>query len=373
MAAEGAPRVRVHLVNVSECNGGDLQMVAAAALGLERRLGPLALRLNGRPIDDVRRLVIDSPPTSGLQRILERWRRSLMRRLRAPARLIRRGDLVLDANGYRHGGIWPQAHLDRDLELAATVARAKARLVLLPKSYGPFDAASGPRFARLVAGSALAYARDAESLRLAAPWTTALRARPDFTIEAAALDEIGDPGADVLLVPNTKLVERGLFPDCPAYADFLDSVARSPGLAGQRVAVLFHDAGDRERLAPLLAERGLGCHFFGNPLHTKAAIGRARLVIASRYHGMIGALTQGVPCLVIGWTHKYAGFLDHYGLREALLVAAPTLAALAEREQWLAEPGNRAAVEAALAAGNRHLAAEAAALWDEIAALARPG
>lgn len=48
----------------------------------------------------------------------------------------------------------------------------------------------------------------------------------------------------------------------------------------------------------------------------RALIGRCDLFVASRFHAMVSSLAQGVPTLVIGWSHKYREVLDMFGLAE---------------------------------------------------------
>ena len=46
----------------------------------------------------------------------------------------------------------------------------------------------------------------------------------------------------------------------------------------------------------------------------RAYIGKSRVLVASRFHAMIGALEQKVPVLLVGWSHKYQEVLDMFGL-----------------------------------------------------------
>jgi colanic acid/amylovoran biosynthesis protein len=41
------------------------------------------------------------------------------------------------------------------------------------------------------------------------------------------------------------------------------------------------------------------------PRHLKAVIGAADLVVGSRFHAVVGSLSQGVPTITLGWAHKY--------------------------------------------------------------------
>lgn len=46
----------------------------------------------------------------------------------------------------------------------------------------------------------------------------------------------------------------------------------------------------------------------------RAYIGKCRVLVASRFHSMIGSLEQKVPVLLVGWSHKYQEVLDMFEL-----------------------------------------------------------
>ncbi|MGD9559473.1 MAG: polysaccharide pyruvyl transferase family protein [Oscillospiraceae bacterium] len=50
------------------------------------------------------------------------------------------------------------------------------------------------------------------------------------------------------------------------------------------------------------------------PEKIRALIARCRLLVAARFHAMIGALEKGVPTLLVGWSHKYKEVLDMFEL-----------------------------------------------------------
>ena len=56
-----------------------------------------------------------------------------------------------------------------------------------------------------------------------------------------------------------------------------------------------------------------------DPLVLKGIIGSSKLVISSRYHGLINALYQSVPVIATGWTHKYEALMNEYGLGDYMI------------------------------------------------------
>ncbi|MCR5792101.1 MAG: Coenzyme F420 hydrogenase/dehydrogenase, beta subunit C-terminal domain [Lachnospiraceae bacterium] len=46
----------------------------------------------------------------------------------------------------------------------------------------------------------------------------------------------------------------------------------------------------------------------------RSYIGKCQVLVASRFHAMIGSLEQKVPVLLVGWSHKYQEVLDMFGL-----------------------------------------------------------
>jgi polysaccharide pyruvyl transferase WcaK-like protein len=50
----------------------------------------------------------------------------------------------------------------------------------------------------------------------------------------------------------------------------------------------------------------------------KAVLGACDAVVSSRYHSLVAALSMGVPCLAVGWHHKYQELFRLFGLDEWL-------------------------------------------------------
>ena len=51
----------------------------------------------------------------------------------------------------------------------------------------------------------------------------------------------------------------------------------------------------------------------------KGIVGQCDLVVSARYHTMIAALSQGIPCMAIGWHFKYAEVMKLFGQERYVL------------------------------------------------------
>jgi polysaccharide pyruvyl transferase WcaK-like protein len=106
------------------------------------------------------------------------------------------------------------------------------------------------------------------------------------------------------------------------------------------------------------------------PTELRAVISSGALLVTSRFHAMISALTERTPLLVIGWSHKYAEVLTPFGLADLALAyddltgAEPILdrteKLLARRDELAITIGER--LPGALAAAGSNFDALAAAL-----------
>jgi Polysaccharide pyruvyl transferase len=249
-------------------------------------------------------------------------------------------EAVLDASGFAFGD---QLGVRRSRQFAGDVRRWKRQgktVVLLPQAFGPFETAEVREAFRPVVGLAdLIFARDVESLRHLEGLGGAagrLRVAPDFTTLVAGsvgMDDACEAGTDyksvlrgdggrACIVPNHRMVEKTPGGERERYVPFLACCVEEARNVGLEPFVLLHDAEvDRELVGPLQKAVGgeLRVESAADPRVLKGTLGEADVVIGSRFHALVGALSQGVPCIGAGWSHKYQMLFDDYECPENLL------------------------------------------------------
>jgi colanic acid/amylovoran biosynthesis protein len=56
-----------------------------------------------------------------------------------------------------------------------------------------------------------------------------------------------------------------------------------------------------------------------DPRRLKAVLSGAKLIVGSRFHSIVGALSSSVPCIALGWAHKYQAIMEDFGVAELMV------------------------------------------------------
>ena len=235
-------------------------------------------------------------------------------------------DGLLDISGIRFGDASSDTAGTNFIRLARYYRRRSKPVILLPQMLGPFQKPrSAELFRRLLVEATLVFARDRQSYDHARGLVGAdpkLKLAPDITVFCEVPQSQGREDAYGCIVPNARMLDRGQAAWGSTYADLLVAAAQTMIEAGLRPIVLVHSVEGSED-NPLAAQvvRRVGperceMRIADDPLETKAFIGNAKLIVASRYHSIVSALSSGVPAIVMGWAHKYDTLLQEFGVPE---------------------------------------------------------
>lgn len=264
-------------------------------------------------------------------------------------------DVVLDVSGFRYTNKFGTAALN-DARLAACAAvymRSRGGgYVFMPQAWGPFDGLGREYEAFLrqaVQASVLACVRDGRSeeyLKAFIGCESQIERCPDIAFRFEGLgpergrDFLALAGLDtsrpvIGIVPNMQVYSRVSGPramDHPYVRGLRQIVADLLANTPAGIVLMPHSMGDGVK--PEHDDRRL-CEWISSGIteggrvvtllddlsaaELKGVIGACELLIGSRFHSLVAALSQRVPVVAIGWSHKYSELLELFGMRDALL------------------------------------------------------
>ena len=309
-------------------------------------------------------------------RILERMPASVRRTATfIPPRNI---DILLDASGFGYGDFWGLDKLQRRLtDRLASWKTVDNKAILLPQALGPFK---GPGMAEAFRRAAerldLIYVRDAASIAFVEDvldGQAAVRRAPDFTnlLQPGLPPRLEDLRGASYVIPNEKMVAGKGDAGHARYLAFLADTVGAMRASGREPMLLLHEGRNDHRLAAALNARldtPLPVVDEPDALVTKALIGAADLIVSSRFHGLVSALSAGVPALACGWSHKYRELMTDYGCADEMVDLE------GEGDTHLAvaaflERARNSAFRTSIADHAKQEKAKSRAMWDEVIAV----
>lgn len=245
--------------------------------------------------------------------------------------IYRNTDLLIDVSGYAIGSNWESKVCNDYLDCIEHALAYGIPVYLMPQSFGPFDytGAAGKaiddRTRRLFPQIKHIFAREQEGydalisrygltnvtltrdMVLASriqDYSPALRKKIEWS-----LPEI--PENSMCLIPNVRVGDNGV-----NEIEKLYCAAVEAGLAqGLTVYITYHSTQDKALCASLkaafadcdrvvLLDRDHSCIEFNE------LVKKFRFVVASRFHAIVHALKNGVPCVALGWAVKYTELMN---------------------------------------------------------------
>ncbi|GGH41200.1 polysaccharide pyruvyl transferase family protein [Microbacterium album] len=233
-------------------------------------------------------------------------------------------DAVLDASGFAYSDSFGARRSRREALYGRRWQKRGVPKVMLPQAFGPFSDVTTRRWAREVLEQAtIVFARDSVSAEHVASLnlSTDVRVAPDFTIGLAPSATPSDfKGSFAAVVPNAKMITSGTVEHAPYVATLAGYIAAATA-AGLEPVLVVHEAGDAALAEEVRAQKPARIYTSPSPRVLKAALGRADAVVSSRFHAVVGGLSQGVPTLALGWSHKYRELLADFGVSDWIVRA----------------------------------------------------
>ncbi len=232
-------------------------------------------------------------------------------------------DLIIDASGFAYADFWGSKVVEYKLgDFINDKYKKDTKLILLPQAFGPFnDIHLKNTFQKIVEKATLIFARDIKSYNYlidAYGVRDNIKLFPDFTNILDVGEAIKYSEGNICIIPNSKMLVGGEN-DKKNYYDFLIKIIEK---FNKNVYFLIHEGIDDIKIANEvneLLETKIPIVIEDSPIVIKRRIKSSKFVVTSRYHGLISALSQGIPCLTTSWSHKYLMVLEDYNLKDCLI------------------------------------------------------
>lgn len=234
-------------------------------------------------------------------------------------------DCFIDASGFAYGDQWTYRMSRYSAKLASISKKKDKPYILMPQAFGPFNNDSNRNWTKkLVDNSRIVFSRDTTSYKEidSLKCATEHYKSPDITINHSrvTIDNI-EAENKVCIIPNEKV-----FSDSRSditkieYLAALEFIIENLAAKNIQTLILNHEGeSDRELCNSLSNKYNIELIDFRNHWEVKSILSKSLLVISSRFHGCVSALSQGVPTACIGWSHKYEELFTDFGVPELII------------------------------------------------------
>lgn len=256
-------------------------------------------------------------------------------------------DVVMDASGFKYTSDWGDS---KTVEMASSVRRWKrqgTKVIFLPQAVGPFNSPEIRNSFEYIAMNAdLLFPRDEvsyEHVKGLVGERENIRQAPDFTnlYSGVVPDGFNTQNKRVCIIPNRRMTDKVSKGDSESYVPFLATCVKRLVQENGNPFILIHE-GEKDRWVAdqVVKEAGENLEIIieTDPQKIKGIIGICHGVISSRFHGLVSALSQGVPALGTSWSHKYETLFEEYGFNEGLVSVHSDSKELFERIDLILDP-----------------------------------
>lgn len=238
-------------------------------------------------------------------------------------------NLVLDVSGFAYGECWGPGKINNAVKMYSSFKGAG--VVFMPQSYGPFETPLLKNcMMDLVRSSPMICARDSSSYKNIAPLvpgSSNVYCFPDFTfdVERKQPETLSLQKKFVVFMPSHRVADNI---GHEVFRSFYKNAFKAAAKCHYEVIVLAHDIKYDFDIAESL-RRVLGIEkatvALDDVREIRWVVSQSSLVVGSRFHGLINALSQCVPAIGLGWTHKFDCLFEDYGVEEFLAKEEPDI------------------------------------------------
>ena len=253
-----------------------------------------------------------------------------------PSRILERyglvkdneADILLDAAGFAYSSQWGDIHVTRLLNKIQKLKRNNTKIILMPQAFGPFRSRRIKKdMYKVLSLVDVAFVRDSISydnlvkLNHGKKEFDNIYIFPDFTnlVTPIVPKYFDGNNKTICVVPNKRMIDMNTT-NTGEYNTLMNKIIGKCMLFGVKPFILVHEENDRDLAedltkgysnVPIIVE--------DNPLLIKGIISKSSALIGSRYHSLVSGLSQGIPSIGTGWSHKYNELFRDYAFSEGLI------------------------------------------------------
>jgi colanic acid/amylovoran biosynthesis protein len=232
---------------------------------------------------------------------------------------------IIDASGFSYGDQWGLEATKYTSSMIRKWKNEGKEVIFFPQAFGPFSSIELKNYFKEIYDNAkFIFVRDKISFNEIIKVTndnSKLAIYPDFTnlIDGQVPNDFNHHNC-VAIIPNCRMLDKSKLIN--EYCDLLKHIIRGFLNRNENLFFLIHEGHDDYEIAVSLNQQlGLDLPIYNdyNAIQIKGIIGESKIVVSSRFHGLVSSLSQGIPCLGTSWSHKYQCLFEDYDYLEGLI------------------------------------------------------
>ncbi|MEA2018497.1 MAG: polysaccharide pyruvyl transferase family protein [Campylobacterota bacterium] len=237
-------------------------------------------------------------------------------------------DIVLDATGFGYSDQWGTEYTNKTSFDIQMWKKNGTKVIFMPQAFGPFNLKNIAIYFKTIVNQAdLICVRDEmsyEYINNLVGDRENIKKFPDFTnlLTGVLPKDFSSEENKICIVPNVRMQDMTSEKESNEYANFMAKCVKILYEADCKPFFLIHEGKKDLLLANeiiKIAEVEVNIILETDALKIKGIIGSCDAMLGSRFHGLVNALSQGVPAIAIGWSHKYQMLLKDYSFEDGIL------------------------------------------------------